>query len=374
MRLLAEVVNHFRLTWRLFWDKRVRWWRRVVFVLPLVYFLVPFRYDAFVDLMPLIGLLDDWLFAILCTYVFVAICPRPVVNEHKTSILLCDPDPEVRERVMGDKAALEVLSAVERLEMYRKPQEPPALMLGLAILVGMSALGGVLVGVLLTLLVGVSLVITRVTQAQTLSRAFRVSPDSFPQVQACLDRCFTRLPHVPVRVFVLPSPYLTAFSVGLDLPYALVLTSRLVDELDADELTAVVGHELGHILFEHTFFSSFLGGMLYNRGVAGLVWRVVFARWQRFAELTADRVALLACGEMNVVVRMLVRLAWGLTREPIDVPAILRYAYSHSSPQAGADSAEFMQTHPSLARRILALVDFDSELLASDVEKWLTAE
>jgi len=371
MGFVIEIVNHLRLTWRLFWDERVHWWQRSVFAIPLLYLFIPFRYDLLADLLPLIGLVDDWLLALLCTFVFVAICPRTAVRAIRRAILLSDPDPSVRDRARADVKTLETLSAAERLEMRRHPQEPMALALGLAILVGISVLGGVLVGVPLILFVGFSSLAARMTRARLLSKAVKVDVESFPQVQACVDRCWDHLPYVPVDVFVLSSSHLNAYTFGLDRPYTMVLSSRLVEELGADELAAVIGHELGHVLFEHTFLSSLMGGMLYRAGVAGLVWALVFFRWRRFAELTADRISLLVCGELNTCVRMLLRLTPGMAREVIDVRAVLSQVTSREKSGLRRRWGELLQSHPHLVTRIRALVDFDAEVFAQDVEEWL---
>jgi Zn-dependent protease with chaperone function len=371
MGFLVDVINHFRLTWRLFWDERVRWWQRAVFIIPLVYLLIPFRYDVFFDLMPLIGLLDDWLLFLLCTYIFVALCPRLAVREHRMSILLSDPDPKVRERARGDMEAFEASSGMSQLEMYRHPQESLSLALSLAILVGLSALGGILAGLLLISFLGLSYVTLRLYQARITARAIKVNAENFPQVQTCVERCLSFLPSVSVDVFILPSSFLGAYTFGIDRPYTVALGSRLVKELNADELEAVIGHELGHVLFEHTFLSSLMGGMLYARGL-GLLWALIFVRWRRFAELTADRIALLACGDLETVIRTLVKVSLGVTDRFIDVQAILRKVYENERRETHGRWGKFTQIRPFLLTRIQALVEFDAELLALDVEKWLT--
>jgi Zn-dependent protease with chaperone function len=374
MAFVIEVVNHLRLTWRLLWDERVRWWHRAIFAVPLVYLLIPFRYDMFADVVPVIGLVDDWLLALLCSYFFVAVCPRRVVRSTRTAILLSNPDSRARERARVDPSFVEMLSAAERLEMYRHPQEPLALALGVAVLIGLSALGGILVSVLLVLLLGLSYVAARITQTRVLSRAVRVDAQGFPKVRACLARCWDRLPYVPVEVFVLPSQRLQAYTFGLDRPYTVVLCSRLLDELSPDELAAVIGHELGHVLFEHTFLSSLMSGMLYRISALTLGWALIFFRWRRFAELTADRVARLAVGELGPPVRALLRLSSEITDEPINVESVLGHAYHGRGRGLYDHWIELLQSRPRLARRIKALGDFDAELLALDVEDWLTTE
>jgi Zn-dependent protease with chaperone function len=378
MGFVYEVVSHFRLTWRLFWDDDVRVWHRSVFIIPLVYLVIPTRYDLFFDLAPLIGLLDDWLLALLCTYLFVFVCPRRVVRRHRLAISLSDPDPVMRERARSDERTIETLSAIERLETYRHPRESLALALSVVLLIGLSALGGLLVAVLLLLYLGFAYAVVRSMHAQLLRRALRVDQETYPQVQASLERCYAHLCYVPVEVLVIESPELSAYTFGLERPYTLVLCSQLIEVLDDDELTAVIGHELGHILYEHTFLSSLLGGLLYQSGLAGLLWSLVFTRWRRLVELTADRIALLACGQLDITMSALIKLASG-GDERVDRRAILDRVYAEERSPASGRPGGSMHARPGHARpylvtRLRALVDFDAELFAMDVEKWLAAD
>ena len=164
----AEFVSHFRLTWRLLWDVRVRRWQRSLFIVPLIYLLVPIRYDVMMDLAPVIGLLDDWMLFWLFTYLFVAICPRAVVHEYRAALALSDLRPAVRACSRTALATLETLSTIEQSEMYRHPQEVSALALSLAIALAVLMLGGALLGLLVFLLLGVSYLGGLVTQKQRL--------------------------------------------------------------------------------------------------------------------------------------------------------------------------------------------------------------
>jgi len=381
MGFLAEIVTHLRLTWRLLWDERVRWWQRMLFTVPIAYLLIPVRYDVMPDLAPVIGLLDDWMLLGLVTYLFVAICPRTVVREYRAALALSDPRPVVREWARADLTALKNLPATKQLEMYRHPREAPALALSLFIMLAVLTAGGALFGVLLFLLLSVSYLVGNVTQRHALRDAIGVDGEQFPKIQACVDHCQERLSRVPMDVLVVPSSEFKAYTLGLDQPYTIVLSSRLIQESEMDELAAVIGRELGHALFEHTFFSSLLGGMLARVGVANSLWWLIFARWRRFAEQTADRAALLACGELDPVVRAVMRTAGrhltavqGATGQAMDVKDVLRQVYDWEPGEPRGHRGPFIQAYPSIASRIRALVDFDAQLLTWNIEMWLTQD
>ncbi len=349
MGFLIEVINYLRLAWRLFWDERVAWWQRIPLLLSALYFLTPFRYDVSPDVLPLIGMLDDWLFLLLCTFIFIAVCPRQIVREHRLAVSLSSADPQVRAAAQAEAEGRTDVPDVVRLEIYRHPQEPIALALGAAILLALTVLGGIAVAVGLFALAVLSGVIAGIRGWFALQGAIHVGEEHLPYVQACLERCFESLPRVPLQVYVSLSNKPFAYTLGLDRPHKLVLSSYLVEKADPDALVAIIGHELGHVLFEHTFFSSLLGGLLYGHP-SGWPWALVFARWRRFADLSADRIALLACGDPDAVLRAL---------------AIVNAV-------APTDQKRYVLSSPPLAARARALVEFDAELLTQSVEKWLT--
>lgn len=75
------VLQHLRLAWRLWRDKRVSLWPKLVPLATLAYVLVPF--DLLAD--PILGLgqLDDLGVILLGLRLFVALCPARLVAQHR---------------------------------------------------------------------------------------------------------------------------------------------------------------------------------------------------------------------------------------------------------------------------------------------------
>ena len=364
MTVWAEIVAHFRLVWRLFWDERIRGWQRIVFVVPLLYLLVPMRYDISLDVLPAIGLLDDWLLFWLFTFIFVLLCPRKVVREWRAVLALSDLVPQRRERARNDPQLREMLSEGQWFERYRHPGEVLALSLGLTFVIGAAVLGGMAVGVLFLLLVGLSYLFARTAHALQIRDAVSTRVEQSPRVEACLQRCLQRLPDVPCRVLVSTAVGREACVFGLDQPYTIVLGSCLVDELTDNELTVVLARALGHILFEHPFLSSIAGNLLRKVSGANFVWMLALGSWRRFAQQTADRVALLVCQDLPTVAKTIIRLSVGQGAWEADVAQILRQAYAQE--QDG-----WLKGHLVLVKRLRALAEFDAELFTWDLEAWL---
>ncbi len=325
--MFVGIFNHFRLTWRLLFDRRVSIWLKLFLLgLPVGYALIP----SPADILPVIGLLDDLLFLGISTLIFNALCPPSLVAEQRQAIAKLAP---------GQSAML---------DLCRHPDEARHLASGFAIIfIGLALVGwlGGLIGLGFFLL---GYFTTRMTRSAYLSNALQVGPRQLSDLYALLQAAQQELPPVQVNLFVAQNPTLNAFTFGYQEPYSVVLTSALVEKMQPGEIQAVIGHELGHILFGHVRLVNLMGGM-------GGPLRLFFMRWNRACEYSADAVALRASGgQKTPVVSALVKLSSGLTGVPVDLESFLEQAQSGEK-EAGA-WAERLSTHPFISNRIRRLV------------------
>lgn len=101
----------------------------------------------------------------------------------------------------------------------------------------------------------------------------------------------------------------------------LSFTSGLVDSFPEPAMRAVIGHELGHILCEHTFYRLMAENNRVFAELAGFVpllgpvvsFGIVHELfdWYKKSELSADRAALLATGDITAVQDYILRIAGG---------------------------------------------------------------
>jgi Zn-dependent protease with chaperone function len=119
----------------------------------------------------------------------------------------------------------------------------------------------------------------------------------------------------PTEAFVIRDARAQAHAYGFQAPYAIVFHSALLDSLAPDELRFVVGQQLGRIVYGHTRTTAFLGGDAESLPslLGQLTWlRDLFFVWyRRVTLLSADRAGALACGDLEVAVRTLVKLDVG---------------------------------------------------------------
>jgi uncharacterized tellurite resistance protein B-like protein len=127
------------------------------------------------------------------------------------------------------------------------------------------------------------------------------------------------------EVFCLPDADVNAFAM-LDLQESgehdlIGVTSAALERLDDPELVAVLGHEIGHFLFENNRLNALLSTDEKNPSATVLppFGESLFLRWRKKAEISADRVGLLACGDFHPTARALIKSTFGLSEKNLNL-------------------------------------------------------
>jgi hypothetical protein len=187
----------------------------------------------------------------------------------------------------------------------------------------------------------------------------RLSPATLPIAFHALDRCreVLGLGQVPVELYVENNGALNAYvETTPDGRIQITFTAAVLDRLDLDEITSIVGHELGHALLGHletrVASDADLSGIIQLR-------RLALARYQ---ELSADRVGLLCMGDLDKALRTEFLLHSGITaRERVGsaerIEATALEAVAQGEGRAHGELGGY-DSHPCGAFRTLALAWF----------------
>jgi Zn-dependent protease with chaperone function len=198
---------------------------------------------------------------------------------------------------------------------------------------------------------------TRAHHEDLMVRARPVSPERTPELWKVVQAGAARLGPGPIKVYVVPSNELNAYTFGLESPKVVVLHSALLQVLDADEVTFVLCHELGHVSLGHTWLNSLVGGMagIPAPAAAFAVLRLAFLSWNRACEHSADRAGLLATANPEKAISALVKLATGGRAQSAgDLQRALQQVEARDADPM-SQFGEALATHPLMAKRIAEL-------------------
>lgn len=170
----------------------------------------------------------------------------------------------------------------------------------------------------------------------------RAGPRSFASLYKLVTRCSEILSLQVPDVYVTNNPSMNAYTVGHS-KTCVVLNSGLIEGLTADELSFVVGHELGHIKCGHGLYRQ-LGDLLlkYWDAVASQIpvpgvtllripLLMAYWEWYRRAEFTCDRAGLLCVQSMSPCLLALAKLAGKVHgfEDEIDVESAIAQNHAH---------------------------------------------
>ena len=201
-----------------------------------------------------------------------------------------------------------------------------------------------------------------------LGSSVRVSERQFPHIHEMVrDGAYILdLPEVP-ECYVMQTPLVNAMALGRDKPF-IVINTGMVELLDAEELRAVIGHELGHILSGHALYRTMLLILLQLAARAAflpialaltaIIWGL--EEWFRKSELSCDRAGLLAGQDLDASRRVLMKLAGGAQLSELNPDAFREQAHEYDAVPDLRDSVlKILQlqgtTHPFAVVRFAEL-------------------
>jgi Zn-dependent protease with chaperone function len=157
----------------------------------------------------------------------------------------------------------------------------------------------------------------------------KVGPKQIPILYEMLREGCAILDMPEPDLYLSQRPDVNAFTFGYTKPY-IVIYSGLLEMMDEDEVMAVIAHELGHVKCNHVLYTMMVVqidylislikqslpaiGQLIGLGMQVTI-EVALTNWQRRAELTGDRAALLVMQDPRPCISMLAKLAGGTAKE-----------------------------------------------------------
>ncbi len=199
------------------------------------------------------------------------------------------------------------------------------------------------------------------------AQAVRVGPDQYPKIHRQLESVCEVLDTKVPPLYISQTYQVNAGAVGVDNPF-IVLNSSLIELATDAEIDAVLGHEVGHIMSEHTLYRTLLHLLLsYGQAFTPIISQAIIPiklallEWSRKAEVSCDRAGLVATQDMNAMLGLLCVMAGGVRgrRDELNLEAFI--AQSNDYRDAKGLSAYYRMmatlgsTHPFPVIRVAEL-------------------
>lgn len=168
---------------------------------------------------------------------------------------------------------------------------------------------------------------------ELLSSSVKVGPDQMASLhhllrESCAILDMEQVPDLYISSNPVPNAYTLAVNGKKSF---IVLHSSIVDMLTQEEIQAVIAHECGHLKCEHGLWVTLLNIIIQGLGEATLVavpLQDLLLRWQRSAEYSCDRAALLVTQDVNTVASVFLKLSGGNSQfsKELSVASFLKQA------------------------------------------------
>ena len=191
-----------------------------------------------------------------------------------------------------------------------------------------------------------------------LSNSLRVSKKSAPEIYKSFIHCQNALGLEDKQIlpFIYNSHEVNAYCSYNGNEIVIGLSSQLIKLMSTDELIFVIGHELGHALYEHFRLPAF--GL--SQGSISASRSLQLMSWSRKAEISADRAGLICCNNINAATSAFIKLSSGLGEPHIslDIDDFVSQLDLIESFETDNQVNDCYSTHPLNPLRIVALKNF----------------
>ncbi len=202
-----------------------------------------------------------------------------------------------------------------------------------------------------------------------LSTSVQLSRVMAKSLHKTADECRERLGvETPLELYVFPSPSFNAACVKPEAGRLFIMfSSSILEAFNDAEIKFVMGHELGHHLFNHHDIP--IGYILRGQTNPSPKLALELTSWSRYAEISADRAGAYCAQDLEAVAHSLFKLASGLSGDYANfsledfMRQVDEMQLEDAEPGQGAPTGDWFLTHPFSPLRVKALKLFDESAL-----------
>lgn len=191
--------------------------------------------------------------------------------------------------------------------------------------------------------------------AKLLSTSVKVSKEIFPNIALAIDNVFKRLKIQNNFSFFVTANHLQTQAACSAMPMSdtaeIILTSKLIELLNEQELESVIAHEVAHFYYQHALYPE----------VSKTKNRIEFLNllnMSRAAEISADRAGFLGCESLEHSLRAMLKLTSGLSGKHLKFNFSIYLDQLRELKEVKGDKNQLYSTHPNFLNRMQALIWF----------------
>lgn len=194
-----------------------------------------------------------------------------------------------------------------------------------------------------------------------LSNSLRVTEEMFPEIHQMINDVLRNLEiDSNVETFIKSDPNPQALCIAQlnSVDFIIIITSSLLEILSPSELSFVVGHEIGHYVFEHYKYPR-------PNNNESQIGKFNKLQLSRAAEISADRMGLLATmsedgkSRIEVAVSSMIKIVSGVSDRYFRLNISSYLKQGRDLIQLAGNSDAIYSTHPVFPDRVPALMQFE---------------
>ena len=191
--------------------------------------------------------------------------------------------------------------------------------------------------------------------SRLLSTSVKVSPEIFPIISKAIDNVFLRLKIKNNFTFFVTANHFETQAMCSAMPLSdsaeIIITSKLIDLLNQEELESVIAHEVAHFYYQHSLYPSPISAKERLEHLNLLY-------FSRAAEISADRVGFLGCTNLEYSLRAMLKISSGLNDKHLKFNFSSYLDQLRELQDHKGDKFAIYSTHPNFLNRMQALIWF----------------
>ena len=188
-----------------------------------------------------------------------------------------------------------------------------------------------------------------------LSTSVKVTPEIFPKVAKAIDQVFERLKLKNNFNFFITADHLQTQALCAMMPQSsnaeIIITSKMIDLLNNEELQNVIGHEVSHFYYQHSLYPT-------PQQARNKTEFLNLLHLSRAAEISADRAGFLGSGSLEHSLRSMLKITSGLGDQHLQFNFSAYLNQLRELAEVKGDQTQLYSTHPTFLNRMQALIWF----------------